>query len=394
MSDASFQADSALRESALRADLEASQKRVDELERALRSLDAERESLLAKIRAEQQSGELIADDLDEIERAEEERKLEWVIEREATELPYRAAVMPWARGREDDRLFQRALARTLAAALLLGVLLPWIPLPIPERWELIEVPDRFVRLMEERVAPPPEQELLPEPREPKPIEEQPLLAEQGMPEPIVGEQRPTPAGGSKGILAFREQFSALAEAAAPARLGSQARITRSGEVASGRATRSLVATEGPGTSGGIDIAALSRDVGGAGGAGLEGVAVARASSAIGGTGGSADRPLSGGPGSARTDEAIQIVFDRHTAALYRLYNRELRRDPTLQGQIVLRMTIEPDGSVSFCEVQSSDMKAPDLVAQVVDRVKTFDFGAEEGIPAITILYPIDFLPAA
>jgi hypothetical protein len=66
----------------------------------------------------------------------------------------------------------------------------------------------------------------------------------------------------------------------------------------------------------------------------------------------------------------------------------------LQGQIVLRMTIEPDGSVSFCEVHSSGMKAPSLATQVVDRVKIFDFGAKDGIRAITILYPIDFLPAA
>ncbi len=57
------------------------------------------------------------------------------------------------------------------------------------------------------------------------------------------------------------------------------------------------------------------------------------------------------------------------------------------------MTIESDGSVSLCEVQSSDMQAPKLSTQVVTRVKTFDFGAKDGISAITILYPIDFLPA-
>jgi hypothetical protein len=39
------------------------------------------------------------------------------------------------------------------------------------------------------------------------------------------------------------------------------------------------------------------------------------------------------------------------------------------------------------------MSAPDLVAQVVDRVRGFDFGAKE-VPAITIVYPIDFLPAS
>jgi hypothetical protein len=96
---------------------------------------------------------------------------------------------------------------------------------------------------------------------------------------------------------------------------------------------------------------------------------------------------------SRTDEEIQIVFDRHKAALYRLYNRELRGNPTLKGQIVLRMTIEPDGSVSLCEVKSTNMKSKQLSGHVVERVKTFDFGAKEDIPAVTIVYPIDFLPA-
>ena len=97
--------------------------------------------------------------------------------------------------------------------------------------------------------------------------------------------------------------------------------------------------------------------------------------------------------AGRTDEEIQIVFDRYKAALYRLYNRELRKDPTLRGQMVLRLTIEPDGSVSLCGLQSSDMKAPDLAQRVVDSVTGFQFGAKE-VPAVTILYPIDFLPTA
>ncbi len=155
----------------------------------------------------------------------------------------------------------------------------------------------------------------------------------------------------------------------------------------------MVTTQAPSSSGGINLAALSRDVGSGGGEGIERVQVIQATSSIGGLGGS-DRPLSHGPGPSRTDEEIQIVFDRHKAALYRLYNRELRRDPTLQGQMVLRLTIDPDGSVSLCALQSTDMKAPQLSAQVVERVKTFDFGAKEGVPPVTILYPIDFLPAA
>jgi hypothetical protein len=122
---------------------------------------------------------------------------------------------------------------------------------------------------------------------------------------------------------------------------------------------------------------------------------ARATSTIGGGGGGGGSGRSGARGGAslsRTDEEIQIVFDRHKSALYRLYNRELRNDPTLRGQMVLRIRIEPDGSVTLCELQATDMNARQLVAQVLERVKTFDFGAKE-VPAITILYPIDFLPA-
>jgi len=31
---------------------------------------------------------------------------------------------------------------------------------------------------------------------------------------------------------------------------------------------------------------------------------------------------------------------------------------------------------------------------VVERVLKFNFGAIQGVPAITIVYPIDFLPAS
>jgi hypothetical protein len=179
-----------------------------------------------------------------------------------------------------------------------------------------------------------------------------------------------------------------------ARLGSQAQINNSSD--SGPVQRAMLTTNAPGSSGGINLASLSRGVGGNGGnGGMASVQVTRVTSGIGGIGKpGADRPLSGdGVGPGRTDEEIQIVFDRYKSALYRLYNKELRRDPTLRGQVILKLTIEPDGSVSLCELKSSDMNAPDLTAQVVERVKGFDFGAK-AVPAITIFYPIDFLPAA
>ena len=213
-----------------------------------------------------------------------------------------------------------------------------------------------------------------------------------------------PKVGNVGILAFKEKFASLAQDTVVAPLGADARHVAADEV--GRpSARSLLTSNTPGSSGGISVASLSRSVGGGGGGGggggngggrgggIGGVGVGRAVSPIAPITG-ADRPKArGGPGPARTDEEIQIVFDRYKASFYRLYNRELRNNPALKGQMVLRLTIEPDGSVSMCVLQSTDMDAPDLAAQVVGRVRTINFGAKD-VPAVTIVYPIDFLPAA
>jgi hypothetical protein len=211
---------------------------------------------------------------------------------------------------------------------------------------------------------------------------------------------PEPNIGRAGILAFKEQFASLAQDKDAPRLGNDARYAAADEVGTA-SSHSLLTTNTPGSSGGIDAGSLSRSVGGGGGRGGggggmggPGLQVARAKSSIAGIGGGDGRPKAhSGPGASRTDEEIQIVFDRYKSAFYRDYNRTLRINPTLQGKMVLRLTIEPDGSVSMCQLQSTDMDSPDLVTQVVNRVKTINFGAKEGVQAVTISYPIDFLPA-
>jgi hypothetical protein len=211
---------------------------------------------------------------------------------------------------------------------------------------------------------------------------------------------PEPNIGRAGILAFKEQFASLAQDQNAPRLGNDARYAAADEVGTA-SSHSLLTTNTPGSSGGIDAGSLSRSVGGGGGRGGggggmggPGLQVARAKSSIAGIGGGDGRPKAhSGPGASRTDEEIQIVFDRYKSAFYRDYNRTLRINPTLQGKMVLRLTIEPDGSVSMCQLQSTDMDSPDLVTQVVNRVKTINFGAKEGVQAVTISYPIDFLPA-
>jgi uncharacterized membrane protein YgcG len=238
------------------------------------------------------------------------------------------------------------------------------------------------------------------------------------PGPEVGvpvDPQPQPKVGNAGILAFKDKFASLAQDKIAPLLGADARHGAADDI--GRpSSPSTLTTNAAGSSGGINVASLKRSVGGGGGGGGGGgtggggvggsgrggaggsggglgVGVGRPTSSITSINGD-DRPKArSGPGASRTDEEIQIVFDRYKASYYRLYNRELRNNPTLKGQMVLRLTIEPDGSVSMCVLHSSDMDAPDLGAQVVGRVKTMNFGAKE-VLAVTIVYPIDFLPAS
>lgn len=375
--------------------------RADVFHERVSAIEERRQALIEEVKEQQGQTDLLEDDLFEAQEEEERRKQEWIIERAISELPARKTVLPWTRGGEDDKRFRKSLATALLVCLLFVVIVPQIDLPLPAPGESApEVPERVVRLMMEArpQLPPPlplREEAKPRPQE-QLAEQKPVPQRPATPDNEVPQQEQPSQKAEKGILAFREKLAAINEDQVVARLGSQAHIDDS-TGSPGRPERSMLTSNAPGSSGGINLASLSRGVGGSGrSGGMARVQVARATSSIGGIGtpGGPRALGDGGPGMSRTDEEIQIVFDRYKAALYRLYNRELRKDPTLRGQMVLRLTIEADGSVSLCELRASDMNAPELSAQVVERVRTIDFGAKDGISAITILYPIDFLPAA
>ena len=77
-----------------------------------------------------------------------------------------------------------------------------------------------------------------------------------------------------------------------------------------------------------------------------------------------------------------------------LFTRDLRvRDnPSLQGKVVLELTIAPWGEVTNCRVLSSDLNDPELERKLIARVKLFRF-EERDVEAVTTTKPIDFFPA-
>jgi len=126
--------------------------------------------------------------------------------------------------------------------------------------------------------------------------------------------------------------------------------------------------------------------GGYGGGGQRGVA--------GGTGtGNGGALHKGGSGKAsRSIEEIKLVFERNKGAIYAIYNRALREDPSLQGKVVVKLTISPAGSVVDVRVESSELKTPELESKLLARIRQFDFGAKD-VDQMVVTWPVDFLPS-
>ena len=308
---------------------------------------------------------------------EAESKNDFVIERTYESLPYYPMVMPWDKKGETEKRFKRFALLAVLYSILAALVLPYIQLPVPDKDAVVEVPERIVKFIKKKQP------------KPKP-KKAPKLASKNKPS-ADDKKKARKKAAKTGLLAFKNNFADLMDEANEAKLGASAKLSKQGSRAKST-SRSLVLAQAQSGSGGINSSTLSRDVGGAGGD-IGAVKFSRVTSEIG-VGAADDRPLTSGPGPSRTDEEIQIVFDRYKATLYRIYNRELRKNPTLQGKMVLRITILPNGKVSKAKVESTDLDSTLLSKKIIERVKRFNFGAKKDVSTITILYPIDFLPAS
>ncbi|HEY3487415.1 MAG TPA: TonB family protein [Gammaproteobacteria bacterium] len=308
------------------------------------------------------------------------------IQRAYTIVFRRDAIMPWNQSPTDERRYRRIRNVTVLLFLLLSLIMPYVP--IPEQPKVLVIPERIAKLIQEQKPPPPPP--------PKVAEKLPEKEDPSKAKPAQGLDSKATAAREKasraGLLAYSGGIADLMDNPAEAKLGKQARVTAAGAGGAKRTERSLITSGVTRGSGGINTASLSRDVAGSGlGSGTRGTS--RVTGFIGGAEfGDADKPLSDSIRGSRTDEEIQLIFDRNKSALYAIYQRALRTDPTLKGKVVLKITIAPSGQVLAASIESSDLKDPDLERKITARVKLFDFGAKE-VDTITITYPIDFLPA-
>jgi TonB family protein len=86
--------------------------------------------------------------------------------------------------------------------------------------------------------------------------------------------------------------------------------------------------------------------------------------------------LQGSSPAAAGRPSNEAVFDRNKGAIYALYGRALRDQPSLSGTIVFEIDIGATGVVSTCRVKSSQLRAPDFERTLCERIRQFRFAPQ------------------
>ncbi|HVY66758.1 MAG TPA: AgmX/PglI C-terminal domain-containing protein [Gammaproteobacteria bacterium] len=314
---------------------------------------------------------------------------------------YRIYDLPWSTGVDDDRKFKQLARGSLVAAVVLAFLLWLLPQPKIDPQHVPEVPRTLVKLVLERQQPPPpppQPVVRDEPKPEKPVEERKIEPPKPKPEPVV-KPEPKPVDTTAqarerakvaGLLPLTNALQSLRDNKATEHLD-KADVVGAVNGSAPFSERSLITSKVGTASGGINTAALSRNTGGSGLAARNTTQVESPVEAVAMAGGAAQRSGDSNKAS-RSREEIERVFDANKGRIFTLYNRALRENPALQGKVVLKLTITPDGRVQSCEVVSSELHDPELEKGLVQRVLQFQFEPRD-VETITTTKPIDFFPA-
>lgn len=307
--------------------------------------------------------------------------------------------LPWSVSAEDERRYRKILTAVLVVTLALSIAIPLLPAFKKSIEQQVELPPRVAKLIfDKRTEPKPKPapKVVEKPK-PKPVETKkpepkqktpPKVAKKPEPQkpPVDAIEQARKKASSAGLLALQDSLADLRDQSVDQLRGAN-RLSNSGSQAR-QTERSMITSKVGSASSGINTATLSRDAGSTTLAARTATEVKSAITKVQrNSGGKRDNR-----NTSRSIEEIQIVFDRNKSSIYSLYNRALRKNPSLQGKLVLSLTIAPSGKITAIKMVSSDLRDAALENKLIQRIKMFDFGAKP-VEAVTITYPIDFLPA-
>lgn len=281
-------------------------------------------------------------------------------------------VLPWSETDNDQR-FKKILRVSLIITIILGVAIPLLPVPKPEQKRLEQVSPRLAKLIIEK-----QKKVIPKIK--------PRIVKKKIARKSATKTRAAKKKAQKsGLLAMKSELMALQNAFDMSSLDNSTPLSQT-KTSRTTSTRSSINASAKKGSGGINTRSLSTKTGGTSLAGRSSTTV---KSNIG-TGSSGSHRKSSS--STRAEEEIALVFEKNKGAIFSLYNRALRKDSTLQGKVVLELTIAANGKVTKCKIISSELNNPSLERKLIARIKLFRFTARQ-VNTITVTYPIDFLPS-
>lgn len=265
---------------------------------------------------------------------------------------------------DSDRRFRRLALMFALPALIGGIVIPLVD--IPSLVQRVITPQRYAKLIQQ--APIEEKKI--EEKKPEPKPEKPKLT----PEQKLAKARERAQKQLKAL----DSLADLRDVTMPT-----VSAPLQGNVITSSSNTNTFAASASSTSGGIgEIGIVDR---GASTTGLGSRSTTGVKSNIAGG------KVIGGGKLRRTEEEIQLVFDRNKGALYTIYLRELRVNPDAHGKLVVRLTIAPSGAVKGCTVLTSEFASDEFAKKVVARVMLMDFGPKN-VGDFTIDYPIVFFP--
>lgn len=303
----------------------------------------------------------------------------------STAVYYHTMELPWSPTLAEERRFRVITIAMLIAVSMLSGIIAYINVPPPDRATVETLPPRLAKLIiaKKEIPPPP-----PKVEEQKP-EEKPkeTTAEKKEEKPKEEIEAARKKAANSGLLALQGELAGLRQHSALTKLKSTQKLLTTGSAAT--AKRSIITSSATKGSGGINTSQLSRSVASTELAGRDATHV-EAPVSLGEV--AAAGPQGKNRISARTIEEIQLIFDQNKGAIYSIYNRALRKDPSLKGKVVLSITIDPAGKVLACEILSNEVDSAEFAQKLVARVKLFDFGTRN-VDTMVVTYPIEFLPS-
>jgi len=293
-------------------------------------------------------------------------------------------VLPWEKNPEETNRFIKVLAACILFAILVTSVVPFLTVQKLDRAKATSIPPRLVKMVleQKKIVEPPPPPPEPEKEEEKEPEKEPEKIEEEKPV-----EKKTAKEIAKKHIAVFDALADLRELDDIDDLkNNQSLSNDTGKAA--EVTRSLITKKATQGSGGIKVASASRSSGvGA----LRGQNKTKVTSDIGSAVANTKRKTKDG-NSKRSDENIQLTFEKSKPAIFALYHRALRKNPALQGRVVFRLTIAASGKVTKCSIDSSELDDPALLKRLVAKIKRVNFGAQN-VAVWSDTYLINFLPS-